>query len=130
MLLVVPWLRLGGADKFNLDLTEQLLACGWQVAVATTLPGPHPWLAKFLELTSDVHDVSERPVQTRLLELIQALKPEVVLVSNSEAGYSALPLLRFHAPTTAYIDFCHAVDPTWGGGGYARIALSRSFTSI
>ena len=47
LLLLVPWLEMGGADKFNLDLIGQLRQQGWQVLVATTLPSAHPWFARF-----------------------------------------------------------------------------------
>jgi hypothetical protein len=29
--MIVPWLTMGGADKFNLDLLQQLTGQGWEV---------------------------------------------------------------------------------------------------
>ena len=44
ILLLVPWLAMGGADKFNLDLLTQLTQRGWHACVATTFgPGPLIW---------------------------------------------------------------------------------------
>src|SRR5262249_44605058 len=39
LLLVVPWLDAGGAEKFNLDLLAQLMGRGFQCTIATTLVG-------------------------------------------------------------------------------------------
>src|SRR5690606_2540416 len=47
LLLIVPWLTVGGADKFNLDLIPQLKRRGWEISIATTLPGDHSWLPVF-----------------------------------------------------------------------------------
>ena len=54
LLMVLPWLTLGGADKFNLDVLEQLTQRGWEVSLATTLTGDSSWLSKFAELTPDI----------------------------------------------------------------------------
>ena len=38
LLCLYPWMELGGADKFNLDMLAQLTARGWAATVVTTLP--------------------------------------------------------------------------------------------
>jgi GT2 family glycosyltransferase len=45
LLMLVPWLTLGGADKFNLDVVAQLTQRGWEITIATTLPGDNFLLA-------------------------------------------------------------------------------------
>ena len=45
LLLIAPWLTMGGSDKFNLDLLGQLVRRGWEVTIVTTLSGEHPWLS-------------------------------------------------------------------------------------
>jgi hypothetical protein len=47
LLLICPWLTVGGADKFNLDLVTQLKAKGWDITIATTVAGDHSWLPQF-----------------------------------------------------------------------------------
>ena len=44
LLVLVPWLTIGGSDKFNLDLIAQLTSLGWQVSVASTRQGDTRWL--------------------------------------------------------------------------------------
>ena len=53
LLLIVPWLAMGGSDKFNLDLVEQLAGRGWEITIATTLD-ESAWLSHFTRFTPDV----------------------------------------------------------------------------
>ena len=127
LLLVVPWLTLGGADRWNLDLTTQLAARGWEVTIATTLEGDHSWEPAFTRVTPDVFALprlvrlADRP---RLLRsLVESRRPEVVLVSNSELGYRLLPYLRARCPEPVYVDYCHMEQEDWKSGGYPRLSM-------
>ncbi len=129
ILMILPWLTMGGADKFNRDLLDQLLARGWEVSIATTLPGEQPWLADFTRRTPDVfvlpHFLRIHEFGSFLCYLIQSRRPEIVLFSNSELGYLLLPLLRARCPEPAYIDYCHMEEDYWKNGGYPRYAAGR-----
>ena len=127
LLFVVPWLTLGGADRWNLDLTTQLAARGWEVTIATTLEGDHSWEPAFTRVTPDVFALprlvrlTDRP---RLLRsLIESRRPDVVLVSNSELGYRLLPYLRTRCPEPVYVDYCHMEQEEWKSGGYPRLSM-------
>jgi len=139
LLFVVPWLTLGGADRWNLDLTTQLAARGWDVTIVTTLEGDHSWEPAFTCVTPDVFalprlaHLADRP---RLLRyLIASRRPDVVLLSNSEFGYRLLPYLRSRCSEPVYVDYCHMEQDDWKGGGYPRFstlaagALDRSAVS-
>lgn len=124
LLMIVPWLRMGGADRFNLDLVRYLTrAAGWEVTVATTLPG-HPWLPEFTKLTPDVFcldHLGRPPNYPRLLShLVGARRPDVVMVTNSQLGYWLVPYLRARHPGPAYVDFNHMEEPHWQNGGHPR----------
>ncbi len=129
VLMIVPWLTMGGADKFNRDLVDQIVARGWEVSIATTLPGEQPWLPDFTRRTPDVfvlpHFLRPHEFGAFLCNLIQSRQPEVVLLSNSELGYLLLPLLRARCPAPAYIDYCHMEEDYWKNGGYPRYAAGR-----
>lgn len=126
LLLVVPWLTMGGADKFNIRLVEQLVARGWNVTVASTLEGDQVWLPQFTKFTPDVFvmphflPASARPLFLRAL--IESRRPQAVVITNSEMGYLSLPYLRAHCPEPAYIDYCHMEENYWKNGGYPRYA--------
>ena len=127
LLFIVPWLTLGGADRWNLDLTTQLAARGWEVTLATTLEGDHGWEPAFTRVTPDVFvlpRLAHLADRTRLLRyLIESRRPDVVLVSNSEFAYRLLPVLRAHCPDPVYVDFCHMEQEEWKSGGYPRFSL-------
>ncbi|HMN42830.1 MAG TPA: glycosyltransferase [Phycisphaerales bacterium] len=124
LLLIAPWLRMGGADRFNLDLVHFLVHhANWEVTVATTLSG-HPWLPEFAALTPDVFcldHLARQPHIPRLLDyLITSRRPDAVMVTNAQLGYSLLPWLRHRHPEPAFVDFNHMEEPNWHGGGHPR----------
>lgn len=129
LLLIVPWLTTGGADKFNLDLVAQVSGRGWEVTIATTLAGKHDWLPEFARHTPDIFALHnflphvDRPVFLRYL--IESRRPDVVLTTNSEFGYQLLPYLRTFCPEPAYVDFCHSDTINWKSGGYPRYAVAN-----
>ncbi len=128
LLLIVPWLAMGGADKFNLDLLSQLVQRGWEVTFATTLSGDHPWAAEFARYTPDIFILQNflRPADyPRFLRyLIQSRNMDAVLTSHSEFGYQLLPYLRAHFPTLPLLDFCHIEEEAWKNGGYPQMSVN------
>lgn len=127
LLLLVPWMAIGGADKFNLDVVRLLTGRGWEVTIASTLAGDAPWTPQFTRLTPDVFELNhflalgDRPAFLRYL--IESRRPDVVLITHSEFGYLMLPYLRAHCPEPAYVDYCHIDEPDWKNGGYPRFAV-------
>ena len=126
VLMIVPWLAMGGADKFTLDLVQQLWARGWEVTLVTTLDGAQPWHAEFARYTPDIF------VLPRFLPLVdyprflrylaQSRRVDAMFVSHSELGYQLLPYLRAHLPEVPCLDFCH-IEEQWKNGGYPRLAV-------
>ena len=126
LLFVVPWLRVGGADKFNLDVIEQLRKRGWDITIATTLACDHVWLPEFAHLTPDIFCLDKFlklvDYPRFLLYLLRSRGITHVLMSNSQLGYELLPMLRAHYPQAAYLDYCHSAPPKWKDGGYPAMA--------
>lgn len=127
ILLIVPWLTVGGADRVNLDLVDHLTQQGWGVTIATTLDGDHSWEPEFARFTSDLFPMHRflRPVDyPRFLRyLIGSRVPDVVLISNSELGYQLLPYLRAHCPEPTYVDLAHAEQDDWKSGGHPHFSV-------
>lgn len=130
ILLIVPWLTMGGADRFNLDLTSWLLDAGWEVTIATTLAGDHSWMPDFARLTPDIfpltHFLQVADYPRFLRYLIGSRSVDVVLTTHSEVGYLLLPYLRAHCPGVAFLDYCHLEEERWRNGGYPRISLEHA----
>src|SRR5260370_39850207 len=54
LLFIVPWMKLGGADRFNLLLLRELTQRGFAVTVCATIAGHHSWQTEFKRYTADV----------------------------------------------------------------------------
>ncbi|MCC5806449.1 MAG: glycosyltransferase [Opitutales bacterium] len=126
LVFIIPWMVLGGADKFNLDVVECLTAAGWEVTVVTTRAGDNPWRHEFARFTPEIfvlHDgvhPSRHPLFLRYI--IRSRQADAVLMSNSELAHWCLPYLRAHFPRTAFLDYSHMEESYWKNGGYPRYA--------
>ncbi len=127
LLMLLPWLTVGGADKFNLDVLELLTGQGWEVSIATTLTGESSWWPQFAHFTPDVfilhHFLRLTDYPRFLCYLIHSRQISVVMVSNSELAYLLLPYLRARCPGVAFVDYCHMEEEDWKSGGYPRFAV-------
>lgn len=130
LLMVLPWMRLGGADKFNLDLINELRHREWEITIATTLQGDNSWYPVFSRYTPDIFILNH---YLRLIDyprflryLIESRQIDVVMISNSELGYQLLPYLRSHFPTVTFIDYNHIEEEYWKNGGHPRMAVEAS----
>ncbi len=130
ILLMVPFLTMGGADRFNLNLVRELSRRGHTVSIVATLPEVHEWLPLFEALTPDItllsHVVEPERQPAFMRDLIGSRCIDVVLVSNSQLGYIALPYLRAHCARVAWMDFLHMEEEHWHNGGYPRMSLEQS----
>jgi glycosyltransferase involved in cell wall biosynthesis len=129
LLMIVPWVTTGGADKFSIDLVSQLSGREWEITVVTTLAGDNSWLPRIAQLTSDVFALPDLVAPTDYPRfaryLIGSRRPDVILISNSLFAYAALPYLRRVAGRTPIVDYCHSVVEGWLDGGYPRLSLER-----
>jgi len=127
VLFVVPWLTIGGADKFNCDLVKQLSQHGYEFTIVSTKRSTHPWLHEFASLTPDIfclHQFLQYADYPRFLNyLIQSRQIDAILISNSELGYSLVPYLRACHPQLALLDYTHVEEEQWQNGGYPGMAV-------
>ena len=124
LLLLLPRLAMGGADKFNLDLVEQLSRRGYEITICATMEGDNPWLPQFARFTPDLfvlpHFLRLADYPRFLRYLIESRQVDVVLVSNSPLGYQLLPYLRSRCPGVALVDYNHIEEESWKNGGHPR----------
>lgn len=129
LLLIQPWMAVGGADKFNLDVVAQLNGRGWETTIATTLHGSHAWLPEFARLTPDVfalsHFLKPEDYPRFLRYLIRSRRPDAILIAHSLFAYEALPYLRAIAENVPILDYCHIVEDRWLDGGYPRMSVEK-----
>lgn len=128
MLMLVPWMSLGGADKFNMDLISQLQGRGWQITVASTLTDEASWQHAFSRHTSDIFVLPRflrRVDYPRfLLYLIRSRQIDTVLIANSALGYYLLPALQAACPHVTFLDYLHMEEVHWKNGGYPRLSIT------
>jgi glycosyltransferase involved in cell wall biosynthesis len=128
LLMVAPKLAVGGVEKFNLDLLQQLNRLGWEVTVATTEREAHSWLPLFARFTPDVfvlcHFLQLADYPRFLSYLVRSRDVDAVLVSNSQLGYQLLPYLRSRHPHVSFVDVSHVEDERWRNGGTPRMAVT------
>jgi glycosyltransferase involved in cell wall biosynthesis len=136
VLCFFPWLEVGGADKFNLDLVGILTQRGYDVTILTTLKSEHPWHQHFHPITPDIfhlHNLLDDSYWLAFTRyIIESRQIDSVFIAHCQFPYYLLPCLRIEFPEVAFIDFTHVYDPTpwkdWREGGYLR--LSCQFTQV
>ena len=127
MMLISPFMSLGGADRFNIELLRGLSGRGWDLTVATTRAADHALYRTYEEITADLFPAADvaGPFDVPLLldYLIDSRRPDVVMVSQTELGYRLLPYLRSREFRPAFVDLCHSEDEGWYEGGFPRFSV-------
>ncbi|WPB83356.1 glycosyltransferase [Sediminicoccus rosea] len=111
LLLALPWLVLGGAERLLSGVVGHLTASGWRVVVVTTLAADPvlgdstPW---FSAHTREIFDLPRAvPPEFRddfLLHLIEAKAPDIVWIVGSAAMYGLLPQVQQTQPSVRVAD--------------------------
>ena len=135
LLMIVPWLEMGGADNFNLNFLSQITKKGWEVTIVTTYIAKNRWANEFLKHTGDIfflHNFLNKYDYPRfLLYLMNSRDFDVTMISNSELGYKIIPFLKAFFPDCTYIDYNHMEQEEWLDGGYPKKGVDyQSFLDL
>ena len=129
ILMILPWMVVGGADKFNLDLIKGLSKDEYEFTIVTTEPSNNPWrlqfeeYAKIYELPSFL---DQKYWQAFILYLIRANNIDIIFNTNSKFGYSILPYVRAKYPEMPIIDYVHMEEWYNRNGGFSRDSSAYS----
>ncbi|WP_084628123.1 glycosyltransferase family 4 protein [Silanimonas lenta] len=134
--VVVPWLKPGGADRWAIALTRVLAVDrGMRVLVLATEPSDSPWRdrlpsgVQFLEIGSELaslHFDGDDGIEV-LTRLLVQLAPSDIHVVGSRHGWAAL---RKHGPSLKAVSkiyaslFCDELDEAGIPSGYAESCLA------
>jgi glycosyltransferase involved in cell wall biosynthesis len=139
LLMILPWLEMGGAERFTLNLMDQLINQGWIISIVTTASSRDPWLYEFEKRTPFVfilpNFIPIKDYPRFLCYLIQSRNFDAIFIQGSYEGYRLLPTLGKLFPAIPIVDYLHFVTPDWMQGGFPRLSLlyrdfiDLSFTS-
>jgi glycosyltransferase involved in cell wall biosynthesis len=129
LLMIVPWLEVGGADRFNLDIVENFRKHNFEITIACTVRSKHPWQFKFEEHTPDIFHLSQfLPFSSYfkfISHLISTRNPNFIMVSNSGVGFSIISAIRKLFPHILLFDYSH-MEEKWMDGGWSKFSASLS----
>ena len=127
ILYILPWMVVGGADLFNLELLKRIDRKKYSSIVITTLPSDNPLRQQFEEYSDEVYDMStflERSDYINFADyMISSRKIDAVVVSNSRYGYYMIPYLKGKYPTLPFIDYIHSIDLKDPREGFGRCSF-------
>ena len=130
VLYILPWMVVGGADFFNLDLIKRLPQDKYRAIILTTTPSANP-IRQLFEDYAEVYDMSSFMDRINYIKfadyIISSRKVDLVFISNSEYGYYMVPYLKDKYKEIPFIDYIHCVDIFDERKGFAR--CSRDVTN-
>ena len=127
ILMIIPWMVTGGADRFNLNLIKNLDKKKFSFTIITTLPSKNEWRKKF-EKYATIYDLTtflEMKDWIRFINyIIRKNNIKLILNSNSEFGYKVLPYLKAEYPEIPICDYVHMEEWYLRNGGFSRDSSS------
>lgn len=126
VLILVPWVEVGGADRFTIDLAAGLHARGCRVSVCLSRPSANAWLDELRCVADEVFNLpaflAPADYPRFLRYLVESRSITTVLVHNDLFAYRLLPFLRAWCPSVSILDFLH-IEQEHYHGGVPRAAL-------
>ncbi len=124
ILMIIPWMVMGGADKFNIDLINGLDKDKFEVTVISTEPSYNPWREKYQIGTKAIYDLTTFLDRKNWLAFINYIieKNNINLIfnTNSTFGYSILPYLKAKHNNIPILDYVHMEEWYNRNGGFSR----------
>ena len=125
---LIPWMMMGGADKFNFDAIVGLKKNGFQNFILATQPSENEWRQKFEDCADEIFVLPDFLDPAHYLEFvsyyIQTREIDAIILTNSYDGYYMMPWIRQRFPDVAIVDYVHMEEWYWKNGGYARASAN------
>lgn len=124
ILMIIPWMIMGGADKFNLDFARLINKDKYNIYVITTVPHRYVWRNEFEKYVNEVFDIStfldEKYWNIFINYIIKTRNINLIFNTNSIIGYISIPYIKAKFPEIPIIDYIHAEEWYNRNGGYSR----------
>ena len=123
ILMIIPWMVMGGADQFNFDLISRLDKSKFNITVISTEPAVNTFRQEFEEY-STVYDLTTFLDQKYWVSFINYIIEKnninIILNTNSEFGYGLIPYIKAKYNEIPIIDYVHMEEWYNRNGGYSR----------
>ena len=123
LLIIIPWMVMGGADQFNFDLISRLDKSKYDITIISTEPAVNTYRQAFEDYAT-VYDLSTFLDQKYWVAFINYIIEKnninIILNTNSEFGYGMLPYLKAKHQNIPIIDYVHMEEWYNRNGGYSR----------
>lgn len=123
ILMIIPWMITGGADKFNLDLITRIDKKKFNIIIVTTEPSTNLWRQEFEEqaIVYDLTTFLDKKYWLGFINhLIMQYNIQIIFNTNSYIGYSMIPYLKANYPEIPIMDYVHMEEWYNRSGGYSR----------
>jgi len=134
ILLLLPFIIVGGADMFNLELVKRINRDKYKFSVFTTVcrQNESEWTQilkdNCFNFTALQETMPASDWPSFISHYIETQNVDALWNFNSFFGYYLLPWLRVRFENLALADCIHVYSPYWRNGGYAR--LSAAFQEV
>lgn len=132
ILLFIPHMVVGGADKFNIDFLKNIDRDRFNIGIITTLRSENKLRQTFYELVDDVFELPTFVPTNKWSNFvdyyIKSRDIKIIINISSFYAYYLLPWIKHEYPQIKIIDYIHADSAYWRNGGYAR--LSSQFDTV
>lgn len=126
VLIVLPWLELGGVERFTLHYMAAM-AHVYDFILVTTNAGKHSHEVEFKKYSRQIYHLAALADSTAYPMLwsyvINTWQINLLVVSHALPAYYILPWLKASHPSLVVIDILHLVEENWKDGGYPKIAV-------
>lgn len=110
ILMFFPWMVIGGADRFNLELIKGLTSKGFNIKIITTEPQINE-MRQIMEEYATVYDLTSFLDQTYWLEFIDNIieKEHIasIFLSNNKFAYFLVKYFKTRYPYLNIYDYIH-----------------------
>lgn len=128
ILIIIPWMVMGGADKFNIDLIKGLDKEKYNVIVICTEPAINVYRSQYEKCATSIYDLTTFLSQKDWISFINYIiiknNIDLIINTNSELGYSMLPYIKAKYSNIPIIDYIHMEEWYERNGGYSRDSSS------
>ena len=124
IMMFIPYMLIGGAEKFDLDLIRLINKEKYTITILTDHPNEYVLrqdFEKYADAVFEMPSFLERKNWINFIEyIIHTRNINLIFITNSLFGYSILPYIKTTYPEIPVFDYIHSIELYNRDGGYGR----------